>query len=365
MNFKNWILIKESKEIITGLGYPETIARLFYIDFPKHATLIARWFKEYYNGKNDNWFRQIRPINGSENSLYELAYFYDSTFNKDNYIKALKYFDMDYEDEENYSDYDLEDQRKELLEELKDMFSKNTFFRNVVIQDIKSGKLTNLAPYKKMTFHEASDKYDKQRVFKETKPLKTYPNGYKWINVGPKCGLLGTQMKNCGSAGLMSYDKDKTILALFSKGNKPHVMVTYSPNEKRISGDQGAASTEVKEKYHDYILDLATVLNAEFDYVKSKSDLLKLKYKFKGLISNIEIIDSDIYKKIYKFNKQTQVFYTDGNWIISEIDAKKVADLKQIKNFKSALKSMFLLPIYEKESLLQNGIHFVKLNDFS
>jgi hypothetical protein len=90
--------------------------------------------------------------------------------------------------------------------------------------------------------------------------------------------LVGGLMKNCGSAGLMSMDKDRTLLVLFDSKNKPHIIVTYSPNEKRIAQDQGIGSSEPKEKYHDYILDLANFLNVRYDVEKSKSPKLIAKY---------------------------------------------------------------------------------------
>ena len=161
--------------------------------------------------------------------------------------------------------------------EIKENFSEDIFFKSVFVKDIISGKIPDLKPYTKLAYQEAQDKYDKKRVFKEAEPLKTYPNGWKWINVGPKCQLVGGQMKNCGSTGVMSMDPDRTMITLFDPRNKPHVVVTWSPGDKRISGDEGVGGSAVKEIYQEYVFDLADILGARFDFDRTKSDVMKIK----------------------------------------------------------------------------------------
>ena len=90
-----------------------------------------------------------------------------------------------------------------------------------------------------MNLQEALEKYNQKVVFEETEPLKVYDDGYKWIDVRNRCELVGKLMRNCGSAGVMGLDPDRTILALFDANNKPHIVTTYHPGEERISAVEG------------------------------------------------------------------------------------------------------------------------------
>ena len=120
-------------------------------------------------------------------------------------------------------------------------------------------------------------------------------------------------MRNCGSAMLMSDDPDKTILALFDKDDKSHIIVTYSPNQRMITGDQGIGSSEPKEKYHDYILDLANHLGAKYDTILSKTPSLRVKYLLSNLGVNFKKLPiEDVFNSFYSFDIGMQKFYTDG-----------------------------------------------------
>jgi hypothetical protein len=252
-----------------------------------------------------------------------LATLYNAAeISEESYRNKLKEYGYSSGDE---TDFDQQETLDMLKNEIKNDFFKKPFFSYPIIKDIEIGKLKDLKPYSSLTFEKASDKYDKSRVFKEGEPIKTYSNGFKWIDVGSKCYLVGKQMKNCGSAGVMSTDPDKTIITLFDKNNKPHVMVTYSPNEKRISGDEGQASSAVKEKYHDYILDLAQHLNANFDESRTKSKLLKLKSALKGKYSSIEelSIGGALYEYFKIIMKDGSVYYTNSYEMIPEEEVKK------------------------------------------
>jgi hypothetical protein len=197
-----------------------------------------------------------------------------------------------------------------------------------LIEDIESKKITNLQPYKDLSFSEAKDRYDNIRIFDTKQLIKIYKNGWKWIDVGNRCQLVGKLMKNCGSAGVMSWDEDKTILTLFDKNNKPHVVVTYSPNEKRISGDEGAASTEVKGKYHRYILDLAEHLGVKFDAEKSKSKSLKIKSMLRNRLKNIKKLrGNDLFSEYYEIVLDDgKEYYSDGYSIVAKNDVMAIKD---------------------------------------
>ena len=95
-------------------------------------------------------------------------------------------------------------------------------------------------------------------------------------------------MKNCGSTGAMSADENKSMVTLVDKFSKPHIVLTFSPNEKRVSGIEGVASSAPKEIYHQYIIDIIDHLSVEYSEKGApKSGLLFLKYKLKNLNANL------------------------------------------------------------------------------
>jgi len=327
MQFRQFLLT-ESKQEIVRLGYPEIIAQILQKHFDKNAYLIARWFIEYRFGDREvpgNWWLQVAGNLRDTSNLFDLTYLYAATKSPEAYDAALKKLDLSLDAEDSHRDeYYLADTRKELAAQIEDRFFNETFFINSIIKDIKDGKLTNLAPYKKMLFWSAEEAYDKKRIFDDKKPIKTYSNGYKWIDAGRRCHLVGNQMKHCGSVGIMSMDKNATMLTLFSPENKAHVTVTYSPNERRISGDVGVGSSAVKPEYHPYVLDLAQMLNAEFDVIKSKSKFLGLKYQLRNKASNVERLDvSSVYDEYFRFTIDRQEYYTNGYEVVTKADLIK------------------------------------------
>ena len=305
MRFKEWILT-ESKQDIVSLGFPEVVASLMQESFGKNAFLIARWFKEYQHSgwmeaHKDWWHERMGDFRNTP-SFADLTDMYAATTDEESYKKVLDRLELSRSDDDFY---DLPEQRIALKEQIKAHLFDNIFFKVMgIVQDIMSNKLTDLSTYKKLSNNDAQEKYDKKNIFQDRDPIKTYPSGFKWVDAGKRCQLVGSLMKNCGSAGLMSSDKDKTILALFDKLNKPHILVTYSPNEHRISGDQGIGSSEPKEKYHDYILDIAKHLGATFDAEKSKSTMLRMKSIF-GPDAQVQRVGKrDVYNQFFKFFKQ-------------------------------------------------------------
>jgi hypothetical protein len=177
-------------------------------------------------------------------------------------------------------------------------------------------------------------------------------------------------MKNCGSAGLMSWDEDRTIVALFGPTNKPHVMVTYSPNEKRISGDECAGSSQVKPEYHRYVLDLAEHLSATFDVSKTKSTALGVKYLLRNKAQSIEQLDAgeDPYDSYFRFVMDGKVFYTNGNYVISEADmerAQGMIDRGELKvRYELDKPYETFLNSFNRENLVHNGIPIPYIRNF-
>lgn len=335
--------LTESKQALINLGYPSVVASLISAKFKKHDFTVAKWFKENSSyAKEPNWFQmQFSDFSRHGPSLGDLINIYEAAQASEEKYRAvmnrLEYKNVDEEDFDQVAILNLTKRKIEYK-----LFGDNIFFTYyVLIKDIMSGKLTDLKPYQNLSFEEAKDKYDQKHIFGDVTPLKVYPDGYKWINVGDKCQLVGKQMKNCGSSGVMSMDPDRTILTLFDANNKPHVMVTYSPGDKRLSGDEGVGSSAVKDVYHDYILDLANLLGVNLDYGSTKSYSLKLKSALNGQLKSIENIESNsIYDHFYKISLlDNSVYYTDTYGFIPVKDVVAVAGKNG--DVLDALKKMF------------------------
>jgi len=338
--FKEWLkagndyLLSENKQEIVGLGTPKVIADILYEKFGNVSFQIAKWEKDYFHGEDTETFIKSNPNRSGGSwtwwthshtnsykqghSLTDFVLLYNSTTDRESYLKAYKHVNGEEYDESDdpIDEYVLKENRDFYRKRIESDYLDKGFFTHSIIQDIMNKKLLDLSPYKNLSFDAAQDKYDKKNMFSLSDPLKIYSNGWKWINVGKKCNLLGKMMKNCGSAGVMSLDNDRTMIALFDKGNKPHAVVTYSPNQKRISGDQGLAGTEVKEKYGDYVLDLANFLGVTFDTEQTKSKLLKIKSILRDKFLSVEKIskEDDYYKIIFKNGKE---YYSDSRSILS------------------------------------------------
>lgn len=363
MDFKEWLL-NEAKADIIGLGFPEIIAKILHERFGNLAYLIAKWFRDYKyqpDPKPDNWWLQTTSsLRGT--SLYDLTDLYKSTTDEDSYKKALYRKGIS---DENFLDLDYE--KQELKKQIENQFLNDYFFKDEFINQVIAGQIKDINNYKKLNFKSARDKFDKKSIFQEREPLKTYSNGYKWIDVGQRCQLVGGLMKNCGSAGLMSMDEDRTLLVLFDDKNKPHIIVTYSPNEKRIAQDQGIGSTEPKEKYHDYILDLANFLNVRYDVEKSKSPKLIAKYLISKATNDFqEIPIKDDWSAYFKFKLNGKDYITNSREFISLDDIHKVEQAIQSKkielknNYGNLIQRTFN---HQNRDILMNlGINFQRLS---
>jgi hypothetical protein len=329
MDFKEFLLIENKQEIIS-LGFPKVITDILYENFGKNAFQIAKWNKDYMNGEGEDWWLiRHTSYSGRTISLGDYVRLYNAN-NAEEYKKI--YADIFYDSEPIKIDDEDEfkEQKQFLRKRIEADLLKTTFFSYLsLIKDIKDGKLQDLGPYKKLSYEKAQDKYDKKNIFKDIEPLKIYENGWKWINAGKKCHLIGKMMKNCGSAGVMSDDEDRTIIALFDKGNKPHVIVTYSPNQKRISGEEGIGSSAVKDKYVDYILDLAELLDSSIDHYKTKSKLMKIKILLGDRIKAIEKLKHNIFAfdEYFKISLDDNVQYiTNGYFMLSLEDLRKIKE---------------------------------------
>ena len=340
--FYCFIKTADSQHNIINLGYPKILAKILQEKFHKNSFLIARWLKEYNSWGSGNWLDRI----GSKD-LPELLKLYDAAqAGPDAYEDYLKKNDYYINDD----DKDLERSKSHLEYSIKEALLNDSFFRSTLITDIINGTLNNLAPYKKMKFDDALKKYREKRVFTEIEPITSYDNGFKWINVGKRCELIRDKMKNCGSVGVMSMDPDSTMIALFDPHNNPKIVLTFSPNENRISGVEGTASMGASEEYHSYILDVINTLGADYDPNNPKSKLLLLKYNLKDFAKDIKHLYSTSFDSVYTFiDYNDNMYYTNTYYILTENDLKKAIDyvksnsdlVKSLLRFKNEKKLKF------------------------
>lgn len=361
--------LTESKQSIVNLGYPEIIAKILYKKFGRNAPLIAKWFRGYRFSREipDNWWLQTTTSFNRDISLYDYTVLYKKVDNPEEYNKYL----VDQLELRSRGDYDVKEEKAKLAKIIESLFMDDIFFKYGIIKDILNGDIKDLSPYKNLSMREAQNKKDHKKIFQETTPLKTYKNGYKWINVGKHCHLLGDLMRNCGSAGLMSWDEDKTMIALFDRNNNPHVVVVYSPNEHRISGDEGIASTEVKSKYHKYVIDLAEHLHAKFDTDKTKSAFLKMKYMLRNIGSNIRTLNSNsLYDKLFKFNIGNKEYYSNGYVAVSKDNVTKMVNAiknKQVELMNYPKSDIAKALHYANQEILKHdlGFEYIPLSQFA
>jgi hypothetical protein len=361
-------LLVESKQSIINLGYPEIIAKLFYEKFGSKAYILSRWMREYHGSyKNDkDWFLLSFKHMGKL-SLYDYVKLYELSFNKPEYLKFKKQLELSDED---VDDLELVEQRAHILSRIKDLFFENMFFKWYdLIKDIISGKITNLSQYDKLSFNDAVKKYEEKKLFVSTRPIKTYSSGFKWIDAGQKCSLMGKYMKNCGSSGVMSSDVDRSLIGLFDTNNKPHVICTYSPNEKRISGVEGIASTPVKDEYADYVIDLIKTLNVFFDPELEKSKIIKLKY-YVGDAGTVERLVVGKYQsewdEFFKIKIGQAAYCSDGFTAVSKEDIAKARAAVKNKSIKLRFTRRNLIldlyNLYNQELFKSIGIEYKRVN---
>lgn len=317
-------VILEAKQSITNLGFPEIISTLFYEKYGKTAPVLARWYKEYsaYGSLADskNWWYEIshtltKPDAGQLTRYYQATKaFAAGTMTLEEYNKIRDRLDLrDY----NPTEADTDEILRSLKTEIAEALFGEVFFSRNLIKALGTNKVS-IQPYSRLPFAQANQKFEEKTMFDDKPPIKTYPNGWKWIDAGAKCDLVGSKMKNCGSTGVMSGDKNRTMLTLFDPSNNPHVVATYSPNEKRLSGIEGQAGTGVKLEYVDYVLDLIKVLGVEFDAHNSKSKPLKLKYLLNPK-SLIQIPGKSDFDEFFEIQLQSgESYYTNGYMLVSK-----------------------------------------------
>lgn len=340
--------IAVSIQSIVNLGYPEIIAKIFIDRFGKNAHIIARWMNDYYttglrHNSPQDWLKNMSFLGGANMELI-LGQYFAAIAGEEEYNKWAKDWDYPPLSEAGYNfstgesyPLDIETVIESSREELIEQFNKSIFFDRDLIRDVVSGELTNLAPYKRLNYNEARSKYEEKKILLYYPEIMKFDDEYRWINIGKKCDLIGSKMRNCGSTGVMGMDEDRTMLVLLDEFNNPHVVATLHPNENRISGFEGIASSAPKEKYHKYILDLINHLDVNFEENSghSKSAILDLKYFLRNLNANIERINSDhSFYEYFKIDIDGATWFASPHYFISEEDALKIFEfLKNDKEF--------------------------------
>ncbi len=309
------MLLSESKQALINIGYPEVVASLFYQKFGELGFIVGKWYKDFsvYHSPEDmkrlniNWWRYYHTSSGRETDLNLLVEFYEAA------RKSLEDYNIVREKNDfrklTLGEFDQTETLKLIKESLARNLFEKQFFTRPIIKGVLSGEIKDMKPYKDLSFKEANYAYETKKIFSEKTPIKTYRNGWRWINVGQTCDIVGHKMKNCGSTGVMSLDKDRTMITLFDPSQNPHVVATYSPNEKRLSGVEGIGSSEPKTEYSKYIIDLVKILKAEYDWDKSKSGYLSVFFRLRHLVKNFKEVYKDTYNNYFSFNFNGQPWF--------------------------------------------------------
>jgi hypothetical protein len=329
--FNNWFVLNESKQQIENLGFPPVIASIFQAEFGKKAYYIAKWYKEYYAPMTgtDDWWKNHADYSATSRqpNLQNIIDLYNALPNKEAYANVLEKMGYTTNNISTADDYELKEIKDELKKDIKTKLQKvgATFFKSPFITAIINGQ-ANPKNYEKMSFEDASDKYETSQLFLKSKPLITYPDGMKWIDAGKKCHLVGNQMGNCGSVGAMSIQPDATMIVLFDKDNKPLVATTYTKSNNVLTGVQGPGHAQSEEKYDPYVVDLIQKLGADYKYEKQGSNKrLALKSLLGQDADSLEKLDSEG-KEYFKFIKDGKAHYTNGNRIITD---EQLDDIQQ------------------------------------
>ncbi len=222
--------------------------------------MIASWIKDDSSWGGDRWLKNFLD-DFSRPSLNDMVEFWEKTK-----LPQEEYFDWLERNgyggrSERFST--PEEDRRAIYLDIKEKLMRKSFFNSTLMKAIISGS-ANIERYKELSFKEALEKYNYETISDPAATVLEYDDGWKWINVGKKCEMIGDRMSNCGSVGVMSLDEDRTMISLFNPTGEPRLLLTWSPNEKRISGVEGKGGSAPKPEYFQYVKDLADKLNASF-----------------------------------------------------------------------------------------------------
>lgn len=337
---KEALLLSEGS-LSNNLGFPKSLEKAFEDIFGQdRATTYGKWFKEYEGGLRfgGRWFSGISRVQSPSGlNLLDCVDMLEAirTGDEEKFNQLIEVDEWSDRGDSKWAKIGLKEKGMQnakpyLEKQLRDgLVDDAIFFTRDIVKDHEKIKKQEFKQYSKMPFEDASAKYSKIKAFSESKEVMTFDDGHRWLDVGPKCQFVGREMKNCGSTGVMSWDRDKTMLILVDPNNKPRIVATLSPNEKRLSGVEGSASTQPKEEYYDHIVKLADFLDVKFDITRSDSFLLNLKYLFRGVKIKIKQLKTDNeYRRIYKISlPDKRNIYSDTSLFILEDQARKADEI--------------------------------------
>lgn len=238
MKFTNFFhLIIESKQELLNLGYPPWFIEHFVKNFNTYAHVVARWMKEYYGGKDKRWFYDLPEMKLTVKKVFTAVVNKHGIMNQfaDRY---RPYYDLtlqDVLDPTKSSDLSIEDRWQ-----LTDLFFTNMrFFDTELGQTILNSNDNKWIQYRKLSFKEASAKWDKVIAFEDYPILYSYKDGWCWRKLESYNELIAELMGNCGDTA--SYE-DKLVV-LFDDNKKPRVLGTLSGNY--IYNIVGRAESEI------------------------------------------------------------------------------------------------------------------------
>lgn len=219
-----------------------------------------------------------------------------------------------------------EEDRRLIQSEITDMLFKDSFFKTTLISAVMNTNF-DIRPYKNLNFDEALNYFNTKKLGDPNSIVEEYEDGWRWVDAGSKCELVGSELANCGSVGVMSDDPDRTMLVLLNPQLTPKVVATYSPNQKRISQVQGRGSTEPDSAYYDYILRLSKKLNAPLLERRLDGKNFKI-WLYVATESEPELFNAGYFNNIYKFTMPDgRVWYSDSNYFIEESNLFMAADI--------------------------------------
>lgn len=255
-------LADSRSRIIQLLHFSPESANYLHKTYGKHAFLIGKWtheanfgvgnidssieekLKSYGDISGIKFLRTLKDLNEILEAVKEL-YALPEIERKDfwNSSSVAKKYDLRWwtkEKSDPYFSHPLSDRSlRYVINELRSSIEK--FFSYInnfdIVKAAREGKV-NLDEYKRLTLQEAEEKYQ-EKLVAEGFPTILEINGWRWVNSGRSCRWIGKEMKNCGSAGVMAGSEERTILALLDDQNKPHAILTWSPDIGLITGLEG------------------------------------------------------------------------------------------------------------------------------
>ena len=311
--FKEWLLLSESKQRFLNLGLPAVFYPIFQQLVGKYANIVGKWYKDYRDS--------LGGVTYSDSMRYAIER-HAALPNEEKYKEVLR--KQGDKPKDNYDPIELEELKQGNEKEIKSKLLNDVFWSRPFVQAILSKEI-NPNDYKDFNYKDASEKYENKFVIHKT-PVKEYPNGMRWINVGRKCDLVGEKMGNCGSTGVMAGD---TLFVLFDENDDPLVITSYKTSDKEFSAVEGKNHQPVAAEYDKYVVDLLKTMGASLAYARNNIPRLSIK----SFLGSDDI--REVARNVFSFEKNGKNYYSDGLRIITPQHLEKVKKAIENGQFKS------------------------------